>query len=114
MRQKQRYPLISALRRIRSAAAAYRFISFNAAWSRSTTARELGNAIASVQVETSPGHWLKLSHSNWNGWIAQQGAGPGPFTVRVTDVLHNQVTIRNVVLKPGKVQRTRTWMYGSH
>jgi expansin (peptidoglycan-binding protein) len=73
-----------------------------------------GNAIASVQVETSPGHWLKLSHSNWNGWIAQQGAGSGPFTVRVTDVQHHQATIRNVALKPGKVQRTGTWMYGSH
>ena len=73
-----------------------------------------GNAIASVQVETAQGGWLKLTHTNWNGWIAQQGAGPGPFTVRVTDVLHHQVTIRNVALKPGKVQRTGTWMYGKH
>jgi len=73
-----------------------------------------GNAIASVQLETSAGHWLKLTHVNWNAWIAQQGAGPGPFTVRVTDVLRHQVTIRNVALKPNKVQRTVTWMYGSH
>ncbi|TVZ01905.1 hypothetical protein EAS64_31190 [Trebonia kvetii] len=36
-----------------------------------------GNAIASVQLKTSAGHWLKLTHANWNAWIAQQGAGPG-------------------------------------
>lgn len=70
-----------------------------------------GNAIASVQVETRPGHWLKLTHVNWNGWIAQQGAGAGPFTVRVTDTRGHQVTIHNVALKPGAVQRTGTFMY---
>lgn len=73
-----------------------------------------GNAIASVQVETKAGHWLKLAHVNWNGWIAQQGAGPGPFTVRVTDTRGHQVTIHDVRLKPGAVQRTGTWMYGHH
>ena len=51
---------------------------------------------------------------NWNGWIAQQGGGPGPYTVRVTDTLHHQVTIANVALKPNTVQRSKTWMYGHH
>lgn len=73
-----------------------------------------GNAIASVQLETKPGHWLKLTHVNWDAWIAQQGAGPGPFTVRVTDELGHQVTIRNVALKTNAVQRSGTWMYGHH
>lgn len=73
-----------------------------------------GNAIASVRLETRPGHWMKLAHVSWNAWIAQQGAGPGPFTVRVTDALGHQVTIHGVKLKPGDVQRTRTWMYGRH
>jgi len=71
-----------------------------------------GNAIASVQLETAPGRWLKLAHANWNAWIAQHGAGPGPYTVRVTDKLGHQVTIHDVALKPGAVQRTKTWMYG--
>jgi expansin len=71
-----------------------------------------GNAIASVQVQTTPGHWMKLARTNWDGWIAQQGAGAGPFTIRVTDTLHHQVTIKNVALKPSAIQRTGTWMYG--
>jgi expansin len=71
-----------------------------------------GNAVASVQVRTSPGHWMNLKHVNWNAWIAQQGAGPGPYTIRITDKLHHQVTVRGIALKPGKVQHTRTYMYG--
>ena len=71
-----------------------------------------GNAVASVQVRTSPGHWMNLKHVNWNAWIAQQGAGPGPYTIRVTDKLHHQVTVRGIALEPGKVQHTRTSMYG--
>ena len=71
-----------------------------------------GNALASVQVKTSPGHWMNLKHVNWNAWIAQQGAGPGPYTIRVTDKLHHQVTVSGIVLKPGAVQHTRTYMYG--
>lgn len=73
-----------------------------------------GNAIASVQLETTPGRWLKLAHVNWNAWIAQHGAGPGPYTVRVTDKLGHHVTIHGVALKPNAVQRTKTWMYGHH
>lgn len=70
-----------------------------------------GNAIALVQLETAPGRWMTLTHVNWNAWIAQQGAGPGPFTIRVTDTLGHHVTIHNVALKPNAVQRSGTWMY---
>jgi expansin (peptidoglycan-binding protein) len=70
-----------------------------------------GNAIASVQLETGAGHWMKLAHVNWNGWIAQQGAGPGPFTIRLTDTRGHRVTVHNVGLKQNAVQRTKTWMY---
>ena len=70
-----------------------------------------GNAVHSVQIRTSPGHWRTLQHVNWNAWIAQQGAGPGPFTIRVTDTQHHTVTVGGIALKPGKVQHTRTYMY---
>lgn len=71
-----------------------------------------GNAVASVQVKTSSGHWRNLTHVNWNAWIAQNpGPGPGPYTIRVTDKLGHRVTVRGIALKPGKVQHTRTYMY---
>ncbi len=70
-----------------------------------------GNAIASVKVKTAAG-WQGLSRTSWDGWIAQQGAGPGPYTIRITDTQHHTRTISNVMLQPGAIQRTGTWMYG--
>jgi len=72
-----------------------------------------GNPVASVQVETGSGGWLDLARASYNYWIAQSGAGPGPFTVRVTDTFGHQVTLHDVALEPGVVQDTGTWMYGA-
>jgi hypothetical protein len=70
-----------------------------------------GNPLASVQVRTSSG-WLSLWRGSDNYWIAS-GAGPGPFTVRLTDTRGHQVTVRGITLSPGAVQATGTWMYGT-
>jgi expansin (peptidoglycan-binding protein) len=68
-----------------------------------------GNPLASVQVRASSG-WLSLRRGSDNYWIAS-GAGPGPFTVRLTDTQGHQVTVRGIALRPGAVQATGTWMY---
>jgi expansin len=72
-----------------------------------------GNAVASVQVESTSGGWLNLTRTNWDGWIAQSGAGPGPFTIRVTDALGHQATVSGIALNPGAVEETGTYMYGA-
>jgi expansin len=72
-----------------------------------------GNPLATVQVETASGGWLGLARASYNYWIAQSGAGPGPFTVRLTDIEGNQVTLHNVALDPGAVQSTGVYMYGA-
>ena len=68
-----------------------------------------GNPLASVQVRASSG-WLSLRRGSDNYWTAS-GAGPGPFTVRLTDTQGHQVTVRGIALRPGAVQATGTWMY---
>lgn len=70
-----------------------------------------GNPLASVQVQTAWGGWTGLVRSGYGYWIAQQGAGPGPFTVRLTDTAGHTVTIGGITLSPGTVQYTGTWMY---
>ena len=65
-----------------------------------------GNPLASVQVQTASGGWISLTRASYNYWIAPSGAGPGPFTVRLTDTDGNQVTVRNIALDPGAVQST--------
>jgi expansin (peptidoglycan-binding protein) len=72
-----------------------------------------GNPLASVQVETASGGWLSLARANYNYWVAQSGAGTGPFTVRLTDVEGNSVTVHDVALDPGAVQSTGVSMYGA-
>jgi hypothetical protein len=70
-----------------------------------------GNPLASAQVQASSG-WLSLWRGSDNYWVAS-GAGPGPFTVRLTDTQGQQVTVRGITLSPGAVQATGTWMYGT-
>lgn len=76
-------------------------------------AMNTGNPLTSVQVETASGGWLDLVRANYNYWIAQSGAGSGPFTVRLTDTAGHQVTVQGIALEPGVVQDTGTWMYGA-
>ena len=71
-----------------------------------------GNPLSSVQVETASG-WLPLARASYNYWIAQSGAGPGPFTVRLTDTQGHQATVTGITLSPGVAQPTSTWMYGA-
>ena len=77
-------------------------------------AMNTGNPLASVQVRSeSGGAWVDLVRASYNYWIAQSGAGPGPFTVRLTDTAGHVVTVDGITLSPGVVQATGTWMYGS-
>jgi expansin len=72
-----------------------------------------GNPRASVQVETAAGGWMSLVRASYNYWIAQSGAGAGPFTVRLTDTEGHQVTVHDIGLDPGAVQSTGVFMYGA-
>jgi len=81
-------------------------------WWLALLAQNTGNPLKSVQVRTGGGRWQNLSRANYNYWIAQSGAGSGPFTVRLTDTRGHVVTVSNVALRPGVVQSTKTYMYG--
>jgi len=62
-----------------------------------------GNPLASVELQ-SGGTWKALARTDYNYWIAQNGAGKGPFTVRVTDTTGRRTTLSGVTLTPGAVQ----------
>jgi expansin len=72
-----------------------------------------GNPLASVQVESASGGWISLARADYNYWIAQSGAGAGPFTVLLTDTEGHQVTVHDVALDAGAVQSTGVYMYGA-
>ena len=71
-----------------------------------------GNPLATVAVEGESGGWHELVRASYNYWVAQSGAGTGPFTVRLTDIAGHVVTVHGITLSPGLVQDTGTLMYG--
>jgi len=77
--------------------------------------RRHGNPLAAVAMAV-PGTTAPLWHDfslDANGiWVARSHLGPGPFNIRITDTRGHQAVIGRVTLPPGRVIRTRTWMYG--
>ncbi|HTJ38225.1 MAG TPA: expansin EXLX1 family cellulose-binding protein [Dactylosporangium sp.] len=63
-----------------------------------------GNPLASAELQ-SGGAWKALGRTDYNYWIAESGAGNGPFTVRVTDTAGRRTTLSGITLTPGAVQR---------
>jgi expansin (peptidoglycan-binding protein) len=72
-----------------------------------------GNPLASVAVRQGSGGWQELARTTYGYWLASSGAGPGPFTVRLTDSLGHQATVDGITISPGVVQATGTSMYGA-
>ena len=74
--------------------------------------RRHGNALAAVATAAPGSAAWRAFRLNGNGiWVAASYLGPGPFNIRITDVRGHQVVIRRVTLRPGRVIRTRIWMY---
>jgi hypothetical protein len=71
-----------------------------------------GNPLATVAVSQGSGGWQELSRTTYGYWLASSGAGPGPFSVRLTDSLGHQATVHGITISPGVVQPTGTSMYG--
>jgi expansin (peptidoglycan-binding protein) len=69
-----------------------------------------GNRLRSVEIQAGS-RWQALSRSDYGYWLANGGAGTGPFTVRVTDVAGHRAVARNVRLAPDQVQRTSVRLY---
>jgi expansin (peptidoglycan-binding protein) len=63
-----------------------------------------GNPLAGAEIQ-SGGSFKALARTDYNYWIAESGAGNGPFTVRVTDTAGRRTTLNGVTLSVGTVQK---------
>jgi hypothetical protein len=52
-----------------------------------------------------------MQRTDYNYWIAGNGAGTGPFTLRLTDIYGHRATVSGITLSPLKNQKTTTMMY---
>lgn len=58
--------------------------------------------LASVEYRSN-GSYRSLTRASYNYWVAANGMGGGPFTLRITDVHGHSVEQTGVPLKPGTV-----------
>jgi expansin (peptidoglycan-binding protein) len=72
-----------------------------------------GNPLRKVEARSGGGAFTSLQRADFNFWIGEGGAGPGPFEVRVTDDQGHRVTARGVDLRPGVLQKTSARLYGA-
>lgn len=71
-----------------------------------------GNPLRSVEVRQN-GSWRAAQRQDYNYWLIESGAGPGPYEIRVTDVYGHRATATGIRMLPGQVQRSKTRMYGA-
>ena len=65
-----------------------------------------GNRLTSVQVSSSGSSFRAAKRADYNYWIIESGAGPGPFKIKVTDVYGHTATVSGIKLAPGRTQQT--------
>jgi expansin (peptidoglycan-binding protein) len=65
-----------------------------------------GNPLSGVQVNGRP---LRLRPDGY--WIAGNGAGRGPYTIRVPDAAGNDAVLTGITLLPGALLQTGVLMY---
>lgn len=70
-----------------------------------------GNPLRSVEVR-SGSTWRATERAEYNYWIYESGLGPGPYTIRVTDVHGQSATATGIKLAPEQVQKTSVRLYG--
>ncbi|MCO1597939.1 hypothetical protein M8C17_22590 [Micromonospora sp. RHAY321] len=71
-----------------------------------------GNPLRAVEVrQGDSGPWQAAARQDYNYWLVASGAGPGPFTVRVSDVYGHRATVSGIRMAPGQVQTSAVRMY---
>ncbi|WP_433211854.1 expansin EXLX1 family cellulose-binding protein [Dactylosporangium sp. CS-047395] len=63
-----------------------------------------GNPLSGAEIQVG-GAWKALARTDYNYWIAESGAGNGPFAVRVTDTAGRRTALNGVALTVGTVQK---------
>lgn len=72
-----------------------------------------GNPLTSVSVKGPNGNARPAKLYNYNYWIIDGGAGPGPYSLTITDVYGRSATVRGIDMRPGTVQTTSTRISGT-
>ncbi|MGI5519349.1 expansin EXLX1 family cellulose-binding protein [Micromonospora sp. CA-259024] len=65
-----------------------------------------GTPLRSVEAKGPGGGFRKAARQNDNYWTVEGGLGPGPYSIRVTDVYGRQATATTIRMVAKQIQRT--------
>jgi expansin (peptidoglycan-binding protein) len=82
---------------------AYRFKEGSSQWWTAVQIRNHRNPVYSVEY-LSGGRWVPMERQQYNYFVAASGTGPGPLTLRVTDIYGNQLSDSGIPIAPGVVR----------
>lgn len=82
---------------------AYRFKEGSSQWWTAVQIRNHRNPVYKVEYRTAAGAWKTLARQEYNYFIDDQGMGPGPYTLRVTDIYGHVITDNNIPLTVGGI-----------
>jgi expansin (peptidoglycan-binding protein) len=71
-----------------------------------------GNRLTSVQVSGGGGAFRSAERADYNFWIIDDGAGPGPFRIKIKDLSGHAATLSGIKLAPGRTQQTSVRLTG--
>ena len=72
-----------------------------------------GNQLASVKVAGPGGSLRTTKRADYNYWVIDAGAGPGPYQIQITDVYGRSATVSGITMSPGRTQKTTAHLVGA-
>jgi expansin (peptidoglycan-binding protein) len=79
----------------------YKFQTGSNQWWIGLTILNHKHPVAKLEILNSNGTWVALNRNDFNYFISPSSLGPGPFTIRLTDILGQSIIDSNVNLPPG-------------
>ncbi|WP_250279404.1 expansin EXLX1 family cellulose-binding protein [Frankia sp. Cppng1_Ct_nod] len=83
----------------------YRIKDGSSAYWLAVQPRNHRNPVVSLEISVN-GTWLALPREDYNYFLAPNGLGAGPFTVRLTDIYGQQLVNSGIMLSPTVIQST--------
>lgn len=72
-----------------------------------------GTQLTSVKVATGSGTFRSAHREDYNYWIIDSGAGPGPYKIKVSDVYGRTATLTGITMSPERTQKTSVRLGGA-
>jgi expansin (peptidoglycan-binding protein) len=81
----------------------YRFKAGSNQWWTAVQVLNHRYPIRSLEIQDAKGAWITLVRQEYNYFVYASGMGPGPYTLRVTDINGQALIDTNIPLTPGGI-----------